>query len=379
MSLPDTSVKVYTQAMPGAPSIASGAAGQFLPVLDACLVNGFGSVTVDSLTVSGNLATVFVSTGHGISMIGSGDEAVGPVIAISGATPAALNGEWRVASVTNANTLAFATEGIADTTATGTIELKRAPLGWTKPYSDTNIAAYRNDSVLGTGIYLRIDNTGTDDARPQTYRTMSGINTGTDGSAQPYWRFHGTTTPSQWCIIGDARAFYVMMNGPSGYWVFNYFAGDLADSAVPMDACNFLLLGYSSATDSQTNQLVNPGVSNSNHRTIAGAADQLNGPQDALVWAHRAAGSYSGQGVYGFTSLSTSSLLMAPRLIESNDSHRGHLPGLFDPLCYTAGKIPDYTTFMLPDDPRRYLYKDLDYWIGDVGLVFDITGPWRSD
>jgi len=375
----DTSVKIFTDTMPGAPVISSTAAGQLLPVLDACLVNGFGTVTLDALTVTDGVATAMVSTGHGFAMIGS-DPPVGPVISISGATPAALNGEWRISSVPGASSFTFDVgEEITDGSATGTLLAKRAPLGWIKPFSDTNVAVYRNDSIVGTGTYLRIDNTGTDDARPQTYQAMTDVDTGDAGSAQPYWRFYGNTSPSQWCIIGDGRLFYLMINGVSGRWLFNYCAGDLANSAVPTDNINFLLLGYSSANIYQTNQLVYTAGDNNQTHIIAGHANQIDGPQEAFVHAHRAAGDYSGQGLYGFTNLTDSPLLLAQRLIESNDTHRGHLPGLFDPLAYTAGKITDYTTFSIPDDPRTYMHKRLNYWLGDAALVFDITGPWRED
>ncbi len=77
-----TAVKYYDSTMSGAPSL-SGTAGALVGVLDACLVDGFGSVTVDSLTVASNVATATISGGHQFAMIGN----TGPVITIAGANP----------------------------------------------------------------------------------------------------------------------------------------------------------------------------------------------------------------------------------------------------------------------------------------------------
>ena len=59
----------------------------------------------------------------------------------------------------------------------------QANAGWTKAYSGTNKAAYRNSAVDGTGFYLHIDDTGTNNTAKEALMTgfevMSGIDTGT--------------------------------------------------------------------------------------------------------------------------------------------------------------------------------------------------------
>lgn len=142
----DASVRYYDSTMAGAPAL-SGTPGALISVLDACLKDGFGTVTLNSLVVAGNVATGTVNAGHGFTMVGG---AVGPVITIAGATPAGLNGTWRIASVPNSTTFTFATSGIADQTATGTITAKRAPLGFSKVFSGTNKAVYRADDVASS-------------------------------------------------------------------------------------------------------------------------------------------------------------------------------------------------------------------------------------
>ncbi|MBL0320610.1 MAG: hypothetical protein IPP74_15140 [Alphaproteobacteria bacterium] len=117
------SVRYYDSTMSGAPQTTTST-GTFIPVLIACLQDGFGSVTVNSLVVASNVATATVSAGHQFAMVGS----TGPVIRISGASPSGLNGDWRI-TVVDSTHFTFTTTGISDQTATGTISAKRAPAG----------------------------------------------------------------------------------------------------------------------------------------------------------------------------------------------------------------------------------------------------------
>lgn len=52
--------------------------------------------------------------------------------------------------------------------------------GWTKPYTGTNLAAFRSGAAAGDRIYLRVDDTGAQEGRIRCYKTMSDVNTGTE-------------------------------------------------------------------------------------------------------------------------------------------------------------------------------------------------------
>lgn len=206
----DTSVKYFTSNMAGAP-VLNGTAGSLIGVLDACLVTGFGLKTVDSLVVAGGVATMNISTGH--------SHTVDSVALVAGAAPAGLNGEQKVTAVT-ATTVSFATAGISDQTATGTITTKVAPAGWLKPFSGTNLAAYKSAAVDSTGMYLRLDDTGTLSARVIGYESMSGINTGTGPfpttaqvSGGGYWckSLAANATAQGWTIVADGKFFMINM------------------------------------------------------------------------------------------------------------------------------------------------------------------------
>lgn len=203
----DTSVKYFDSTMLDAP-VLSGTPGATITLLDACLVNGWGLKTLDSLVVAGNVATATISTGHAAQPRG--------VILITGATPAALNGEWRVVNTTT-NTVTFTTAGIADQTATGAITLKIAPAGWTKLHSGTNLAVYQSTDPAGTQMCLRVDDTGTTTCRAVGYESMSSVDVGlqpfptaAQRSGGVWWQKSSTATtdPRPWSVVADGRLFY---------------------------------------------------------------------------------------------------------------------------------------------------------------------------
>lgn len=132
--------------------------------------------------------------------------------------------------------------------------------GWTKPYTGTDKAAFRNSvSAGGTGMYLRVldDGSGTGGAREalvRGYHTMSDVDTGTvetptaaQVSTSLVWRKSNTTnsTARSWWLIADERTFYLCVNsgtltGEYGAGLFG--AGDI-DSWVPGDVYGWFVVG----------------------------------------------------------------------------------------------------------------------------------------
>jgi len=195
-----TSVKYYLSTDLSAPEL-SGTAGALIAVLDACLVDGFGLQAVNSLVVSGGIATLTVAS--------TPSAAADRVVLVAGATPAGLNGEQRVLATTS-NTITFAT-ALADQTATGTISVKIAPAGWAKVFSGTNLAVYRSPNLASTRQYLRVDDTTTTSAVMQAYESMSDVNTGVDQWMDNFW-FKSTAASAAavgWQLYADDRTFYL--------------------------------------------------------------------------------------------------------------------------------------------------------------------------
>jgi len=200
--------------MPGAPALTR-AAGSLIALLDALLVNGWGQQTASSVVVAGGVATATFPTDHAA--------AKHAVVLVDGVTGAltALNGEQKVTAVAP-NVIKWATAA-ADGTATGTITVKMAPAGFNKPFSGTNLAAYKSAHPYAHGQFLRIADTTAEYARAIGYENMTAISTGTGlfpSAAQVsggyYWGKSDATsgtTPSPWLFASDGRCFYLFVQG----------------------------------------------------------------------------------------------------------------------------------------------------------------------
>ena len=155
-------IQFINHTMSGAPTL-NGQVGSLASLLKTCLVDGFGLVTLDSLVVSGGIATATRAAGH--------SAVTGSKQTIDGSTPSGLNGVKTVLSHT-LTTFTFDATGISDQTATGTITTKVSPLGWTREFNTTNIEVFRSPNVAGSRHYLRVDDTGGVNARVRAYESM---------------------------------------------------------------------------------------------------------------------------------------------------------------------------------------------------------------
>lgn len=208
----DTSVKWARSTMPGAPALTR-AAGSLIALLDALLVNGWGVQTATSVVVAGGVATATFPTDHAAAR-----HCVVLVAGVTGAL-AGLNGEQKV-TVVEPNKIKWATTE-ADGTAAGTITIKMAGAGWTKPFSGTNLAAYKSASPAAHGQFLRIADTTAGYARAVGYENMTAISTGTGlfpTSAQVsggyYWGKNDETSGTNavpWVFASDGRFFYLFV------------------------------------------------------------------------------------------------------------------------------------------------------------------------
>lgn len=381
-----TSVKYFDSSMAGAPAM-SGTVGALISVLDACLVNGFGSVTLNSLVVAGNVATGTVSGGHGFAMIGG---AVGPVIRIAGATPSALNGDWRLASVPGATTFTFATTGIGDQTATGTITAARPPLGFAKAFSGTNKAAYRAIAETGSRLYLRVADDGTGSAtyaRVRGYETMSDVDTGTGPfptdaqySGGLYWgkSSAASATARAWRVIGDHEGFVlaVLQDGSNG-WIAGY-CGDIA-SEKAADAYRMLLLGSQTVTVSSMAYLA--FINNNLGNYMARSHTQIGSSVAVIKDTHRLCQAGMGAATAGsnYPSPVGNQFYCAPVDVwETGSVLRGVLPGLYAPL-HPAASLTDgaVMTALTGLDGRALLIQRLSNSGTNYAVAIDIAGPWR--
>ena len=373
-------VKWFDNSMAGAPTL-TGAAGSLIAVLDACLVNGFNLMTLDSLVVSGGVL-IGTKAGHGF--------VVDQVIVTAGANEAPLNGEWAVTEVTTSTFKATAT-GISNVTGTGTITAKAAPAGWSKVYSGTNKAAYKSSSAEGTGCFLRVDDTGTLHARVIGYESMTDVDTGVGPfptSAQVsgggYWcKGQNTTTARRWFLAADNLLFYFQRNHFSSYNSFDAF-GDYK-SERPGDAYNCLLqvnTASSYITSYTFTQIGFYGFTASTggscmysprNYTQLGSSVQLT---TAFLGVNNVR-SGSSSGALDYPSQASNGLILSPIAIAevSGPIRCMTMPGVYA----TPQKIPLANFDKITDVPGLTGRKliTLDNGNNDGRVYIDLTGPWR--
>ena len=377
----------------GAPVLA-GTVGALTDLLYACLVTGFNLVTLDSLNRDGTTVTGTLSTGHGF--------ASGQTVRIAGANEPEYNGDV-VVTVLSSTQFTYQITGTPTTPATGTITAKRAPLGWSRPYSGTNKAVFQG--AAGTQFCLRVDDAasgagGAKEALCRGYEAMTDVDTGTGPfptTAQlangVVWRKSDAASASTraWNIIGDDRLFYLSIQSystPGTCRQFCYF-GDIV-SCKAGDNYGCAIAGKNGVNTGYT---VSTGI-------YGAAQNNMANTDFYLARSHTQVGSsvcfrhgtlyYEGNdllylsGAEGYTGANPADLgyYMHPVLVQEVGSIRGKLPGVWG--------LPFVRPFQHWDTLENV--ENLDGRIlrainigngqgensGSYGLfMLDITGPWR--
>jgi hypothetical protein len=397
----DTSVKFFHWQMTGAPTL-TGAAGGLIPVLDACLKDGFGLKSVDSLVVASGVATVTISSGHSALRDG-----VQLLAGITG-TYAGLNGEQKVTLVSG-STYKFACPGQPDGTAAGTITTKVAALGYTKPYSGTNKAAYKSGDVTSLGMYLRVDDTVTKNAIVKGYESMTDIDTGSGaffGATNSFWPKSSTAdaTARPWFIVGDTRSFYFWsepntstVSGVTSQALLT-FDGDIIPRRSNDAYAHTLVTNeadWTAVTSTVIYDAAGLAIDAREAFKCPRAPHGLGGQQmQGFYAASRKFGSNtssrSGKGSQFFPNAADSGVDFDEAVLTDLDtaSIRGRMPGsyvmpqnvdfafqTFDLLDGAGDLAGKRLMFMRVGSPG---YNTQNTSNGQVGVVaFDITGPWR--
>lgn len=282
-----TDIKFYVHTNNNAPQLTNNF-GCMIDVLDACLVNGFGSQTVATLTASGTTVTATFGAAHNFMQY--------QVIKIAGANQTEFNGEHRILTVPNANTITFQLASAPSvSTATGAMTCLLPPLGWSKPFSAAGKAAYRSNNILlPSRPYLRVVD-ALDPAYTSTFAkyakvgivedmtdidTMLGVQapydsanpdknwvgTGSGQSVINGWArwYYACSTEStnasysidyqaptngsvQWVLIGTKDHFYIIPEVRVGYSAGLVYGFGSFDSLIPIDNANTFLSATLSA------------------------------------------------------------------------------------------------------------------------------------
>lgn len=385
-----TSVKTFASTDPGA-SALSGTAGSQLAIVKTCLVDGRGAGAVATLTVTAGIATANYSAGHPF--------AVSSVGLFAGATPAGLNGEKRILTVST-TAVTFAAPGVADGAATGSITSKLAAAGWQQLYAGTNLAVLKPSVVEASGCVLRMDDTGTLNSRVRAYESMTDVSSGvgltpleSQMAGGLFWPKSGSAnaTARPWFLIADERGFYLAVapQGTDRYTLI--YSGDI-DSLKSGDAYSYLITGNQSdqtaATTVPDGCMGYSGRSARSGAYVARAHTAI-GQSVAVqrLGAHHngsTADAYAGTAGYSLGTYPNgpNNGLMTSALELHVLGIRGTSPGLIHPVqdcgnAFATGAIVDGTDDLAG---RRLMAIRTAPPAGAVvaGTVFiDVTGPWE--
>jgi hypothetical protein len=374
----------------GAP-VLNNATGAMDALLNACLVTGFNTQTPTSIVVSGGVATV-TKSGHGFM-----DKAV---VLVSGASPAGLNGNQLI-TVTGSGEFTFPTTA-ANGTASGTISIKKAPLGWTRPANSGNVSIYQRAG--SSPICLRVNDSAANGAS-SIYTVVrmvwdwTDVNTFTNSapsvaqaSVGHYWtRGADNTSAKEWVLIGDGRTFYIFIDSAawpkSGAGTISgiYGFGDL-ESYKQGDAYASCLWagGGGEATMTARGYALSAGpAGNTNGFTIARGFSGTGTPVGGWMVGSANAGGGIGRAGPAYPSpVENGMALRAPVLVQENSQAfnypvRGALRGAAEPL--SAGDVTLNRTIFdaVFGSSRRWM---LMYFhnqnSAQASLAFDLTGPW---
>lgn len=383
-----TKTKLFSSTQVGAP-VLNGVVGSLIGLLDAVLVNGFGSQAATSVVVASNVATVTFGASHSQILHG--------VALISGATPAGLNGEKRVLSVM-ANSFTFATSGITDQTATGTILAKVAPAGWAKQFSGTNLAVYQLLAPESTGMVLHVNDTNATYTNVRGYESMTSVSTGVGPFptvvALPSGRFWSKSNTASagaiaWHVYADDRGFYYscdnILGNPDYRAQVNYFGDINPDKTNDPYAC---VLSGGTSNESAGGAAYGSCVYYSqwaqgiDSMNIARLANGLGGSQQIHVGAPVPyMGEYtsgSSNTYYPYPSLVHNGLdLIRPYVYRLGQGIRGTLPGiLLTPQSISNRMETGDIIAGAGDFSGKTLYAQSVSNRAGV-CFFDILGDWR--
>lgn len=398
MPIPDTSVKHIHNGMRGAPAI-SGTPGTLIAALDALLITGWGIVNPTSVTVADGIATATVASGDSFD--------AHSVVLIDGATPSSLNGEARVLT-SGSTSLTWVTEA-PDGAATGSITIRYAPqAAWQKVYAGTNKAAYRSNSVLSAGHFLRVDDAGTTTARVRGFESMTDVDSGSgpfplDSMMSGGGYLHKSTAASgaavrykifcddRFVIFSIAAASHnsaTLLSAPArgfGDPIALAPDGDPWGTILSFNGSGSSNVGYASLVNSNAGGVAGQIVCPRAVTGLGGAVNLINNP-----YTQGGAGAHSGADTTlgAFPSEVDGQLKVTPVYTRENVAGkppRAQFPGvLYIPQSGAYGPLADGDLvvgsgdlggrrLMVVADPSNNAWTN----VPSACYLVDITGPWR--
>ena len=353
----------------------AGTIGYLDSILYACLVTGYNSKSVSSISVSSNVATITTSTSHNLT--------VNDIIVISGANESIYNDEFRIKAITSST--AFTIDLVtADGSATGTITCKIAPLGWTRVYTGTNKSVYR--APAGTQFYLRIDDTQALYATVSAYESMTTVDAGTNLIGTVYWKKStaSDTATREWYLIGNNKTFYLFTSWHITYSTqcAGYMFGDI-NSVKANDSYASMLIGHTTNSPSypSSNQSFSYVTFNSSStyyqgQYLARASTGIVGGINCFKFS-----AANGQMGYAngalYPNMADNGLHLYPVDVGEvvGPVYRGRMPGLYVPLEMTTGAFASNDRSVVING-KTYMALKVNCVTNSAGNCFFDLGDW---
>ena len=426
MPVPSTSVKWMHGAMQGAPVLDNNW-GDLTGLLRACAVNGFNVKPIQAITCNGTTATVQCS-GHGYLEH--------QVVKIEGAEPAGYNGEHRIVSVVDANTVTItlaAALAPASAASGQTLQMRAAPLGFEQLFSSGNKLALRSTNLQSPRNVLRVDDslpagyttTWAKFARVTMAQNMVDIETfigarapydplnptknevpsgtGTSGYYGWYkWMYayssdvvgHSlsnapTAGARSWVLIGDDRGFYLLTGVTAGSSSRHIFCFSDFGSLQSPDVFSTVLSAWDHYATPTTTTIAThraPLIKGSNTEGVVLMRDYLGEGENITagsitldVTGTTAFESGAASGV-PFPNGPGNSLLLHPMWLQQSNGHvRGRLRGLLSVLhAHTLGDLATVSDVPGLLGRKVLLVAAVGRSGSNASVAFDITGPWGS-
>lgn len=394
MSLPN----YFDSSETGAP-VLNNAAGSLLALIRAVAVTGFNVRSVLQVSVTSGVATA-MCLGHGYS------GTYGKLVKLSGVSVPALNGDKRLLSV-SADAFTYDATGVADGVYdTGTMEARRAPLGWTEPHTGTNVAIFaRSAPEAGTQLLRILDTAASPaavtDTRVLMLESATDIDTFVNASptaAQVTDGFGGfihkganSATAKPWALVGNDRGFYFI--GPNNvatpgeshrlpYWFGDgvpFFAGDahfcmlsVNSASGGASATSKIGAGNSLAANWATGVPQASVVARSRNGSVASKIFDCQGPVPSKYGAIQAIPAGMPEKLY---------LMQGAHVVDETVSKevRGLLPAIAAPIAnlpFTG--LGAYSVIGAVEGDGRYYLAVNAITGGSLAgcFVIDLTGPW---
>jgi hypothetical protein len=320
----------------GAPTLTN-AVSMLINILTWALVTG-QTPRACATTRAGAVATVTLAAHAHVT---------GDLVTHSGAAQAEYNVAARV-TVLTPDTYTYPVAGAPATPATGAPVAGKAGPAWTKPYTGTNLAAFRTQG--GNLRYLRIDESAAASPflRLLGYESMTDINTGTGPfptaaqSAGGLWFYKSADSSAHdWTIYATDRSVYMFndydatANSPNAQaFIFgdfvSYKAGDLYNT--------ILIANAAAAYNSPSLPVLSAAVTavTVGHyvaRALSGSGGSIN--VGKITDAAKQAGTNMGATGLIYPNPADNGLYLSPCWITeaaTPGAIRGVLPGLWSPL-----------------------------------------------